>query len=332
MGERILITGGSGFIGTHLIDLLMSEENKWDIINIDKQKPLKEEHSVFWKEVNILDNERLSTIIKTFEPKYVVHLAANGGVTGTSLEDYIDNTTGTQNVIEAVKNCTNTKRIIVTSSQVVCKPGYIPKSDTDFCPTIPYAESKVITEKITREANLSCEWIIIRPSYIWGPYHPRNADEILKTIDKRWYIHPSGKPVIRSYGYVKNVAWQMHKLLTIEPDKVNKKVFYVSDMPIDFYNWVNALSVKLTNHKVRVLPRQMLKLMALLGDIVSKVIGKPFYINSYRYYNMTQENIIPINQTFDILGTPPYTLEQGVGETIAWVQEKWIADNAIKND
>ena len=47
---------------------------------------------------------------------------------------------------------------------------------------------------------------------------------------------------------------------------------------------------------------------------------------------MTQENITPMNQTFDVLGTPPHTLEQGVEETIAWVKKQWIADNGIKND
>lgn len=327
MAENILITGGSGFIGTHFVDLLLFEKNKWNIINIDKKKPLKDEHLTFWREINILDEEKVNDIIQEFKPIYAVHLAADGGVTGISLDDYKENTDGTMNVLKSIKNNNTVKRIIITSSQVVCKPGHIPLSETDFSPTIPYAESKVITEQITRESNLDCEWVIIRPTYIWGPYHPRNAKEILKTIDKRWYVHPGGKPVIRSYGYVKNVVWQIRKLLDIESSKVHKKVFYVGDMPIDFYKWVNAFSTKLTNHNVRVLPRQLLKLMAIFGDWISVILGKPFLINSYRFYNMTQENITPIKNTFEILGPPPYNLEQGVMETVDWVKEEWKKDN-----
>ena len=67
----LLITGGSGFIGTNLIDILKS---KYDtIINIDKNRPNKESHFCYWRECDILDYEKLSKIISDFQPKYIIH-------------------------------------------------------------------------------------------------------------------------------------------------------------------------------------------------------------------------------------------------------------------
>ncbi len=52
---KILCTGGSGFIGTHLIDRFLDKRNEF--INIDIAEPKKESHNRYWYECNILDCE-----------------------------------------------------------------------------------------------------------------------------------------------------------------------------------------------------------------------------------------------------------------------------------
>jgi len=316
--NKILITGGSGFIGTHLIQELQYSDI--EIINIDIQKPILEEHLKYWKSCDILDKDKLLGIIADFKPDWLVHLAADGSVSGKTIEEYQQNTIGTKNILEIIQQVNTTKKVVITSSQVVCKLGQIPAHDTDFSPEYAYAESKVLTEIYTREANLDCCWTIIRPTYIWGPYHPRNSKDLFYSIKKRWYLYPGKKTIIRSYGYVKNVAKQIKKILEIENELVDKQVFYVGDSPIDYYEWVNLFSVKLTGKPVRTIPKQILYLIALLGEGISFFLSKPFLMNLYRYKNMTSDNYTPMKKTQDILNVKGIEMEVAVDETVRWIE------------
>jgi nucleoside-diphosphate-sugar epimerase len=315
--KKILITGGSGFIGTHLINEL--EKLHVPILNIDINPPILENHLKYWRECDILDRDQLQQIMIEFQPIWCVHLAADGSVSGKSLDDYEENTVGTQNLLECIKNINSIKKVIITSSQVVCKLGHIPLNDLDFSPEYAYAESKVLTEKYTREANLKCCWTIIRPTYIWGPYHPRNSKDLFYSIKKRWYLFPGKSPIIRSYGYVKNVAKQIVMILEIQDYLVDKKVLYVGDKPINYFEWVNLFSLNLTGKRVRIVPRKILYLVALIGEGIGKITSKAFLMNMYRYRNMTMNNWTPMDKTFELLGYFEDNLENNIEETTRWL-------------
>lgn len=70
--------------------------------------------------------------------------------------------------LDVIKATPSVERVIITSSQFVCGPGYIPKHDEDFAPVTVYGQSKVLTEQLTRQAGLRCVWTIVRPTNIWG--------------------------------------------------------------------------------------------------------------------------------------------------------------------
>ena len=60
---------------------------------------------------------------------------------------------------------------LITSSQLVCRPGYVPKNYEDYAPHTLYGQSKVQTELITRAwKGAPCPWTLIRPTSIWGPW------------------------------------------------------------------------------------------------------------------------------------------------------------------
>lgn len=319
--KRILITGGSGFIGTHLVNHLLSISNDWQILNLDINKPLLFAHFTYWKQVDILNKKDIEGVIINFDPEFVVHLAANASVEFKNLSDYNVNTVGTSNLLHALKKVNSLKHAIITSTQAVCMPNYIPKYDDDYKPNTIYGDSKALMEQLVRETNLNCSCTIIRPTYIWGPYHPKNSSDLFLSIRKRYYCYPGKTPILRSYGYVKNVVWQIEKLLHHNFKDIN--VFYVGDMPINYFDWVNIFSIELTKKNIRTIPLLVLKLMSLTGDFISKLTKKPFLINSYRYVNMTQENITPMQKTFELLGPPPFSLENGVCDTVKWLYETW---------
>jgi nucleoside-diphosphate-sugar epimerase len=317
---RILITGGSGFIGTNFIDEISREANT--ILNYSLHPPLKAEHKQYWHAGDILDPAITTAAFQEFQPHEVLHLAARAECDEkTTVENgYRANTEGTRNILEAIRTTPSVQRAIITSSQFVCAPGRLPKNDTDYFPETVYGQSKVITENLMRDANLSACWTIIRPTNIWGPWHMRYRREFWRVVERGLYVHPGRQPVIRCYGYVKNVVYQIRKIFDADADLVHGQTFYLGDRPMNLYNWVNGFSRALTGRNVRAVPRSLLRFLALLGDIPTRLTGKAFLINSSRFQSMTTDYQTPMERTFDLFGENPYTLEAGIAETVAWLR------------
>ena len=317
---RILITGGSGFIGTNAIEMFAKYANA--ILNYSVHEPLSSEQAPYWRAGNILDQTATMAAFREFQPDRVLHLAARAECDEktTVEEGYRANTEGTRNVLEAIRATPSVQRAIITSSQFVCAPGRLPKNDTDYFPETVYGKSKVITEKLTREANLPCCWTIIRPTNIWGPWHMRYRREFWRVLERGLYVHPGHQPVIRCYGYVRNVMYQIRKIFEADVDLVRGQTFYLGDRPIDLFDWVNGFSKALTGREARVIPRPLMRVLAGLGDIPTYLTGKPFLINSSRYRSMTTDYETPMERTFALFGENPYTLEAGIKETVEWLR------------
>lgn len=320
-GSRVLCTGGSGFIGFHFCMRLIEQNIMF--LNLDIKSPLVEEHKEAWSTCDILDDEKVLNIFHTFKPTYVVHLAARTSMEGESLNDYRENTIGTENVLEAIRKTPSVERVVVTSSQHVRKPGSgLPQYDEDFNPHGFYGESKVKTERLTRSADLDCVWTIIRPTNVWGPWHPFLADGLWRLMKKGLYVHPKDDPVIRSYGYVKNVVWQIGQILKARASVVNKKTMYIGEAPIKQRDWINAFSIAFNNHKVYTLPKSLIQALAWVGDLL-RFAGFSFPMYSERFFNLTTSNPVPTDETIDLFGQPPYSLGDGVKATVAWLEKYW---------
>lgn len=314
---KFVITGGSGFIGTNLIEELLKSGH--EISNIDIKPPNIDSHNPYWRQCDILDKERLLSAFQDFMPTHVVHLAARTDTLSNDLDDYICNTEGTENVLMAIQGTESIEKVIITSSQFVNQCLGIPKYDEDFAPYTVYGQSKVMNENATRAAYLKCVWTIIRPTNIWGPWHWRYPQEFWRVLGKGLYLHPGGETVTRSYGYVKNVVYQIIKICEARRIKVQSKVFYVGDMPIDLLAWVNGFSRLQTGKEVKVVPRSFLRCLAYAGDVLS-IVNVRFPITSSRYRSMTTSNNAPMEFVMKEFGQPPYSLEDGIYETVEWLK------------
>ncbi|MEM6804290.1 MAG: NAD(P)-dependent oxidoreductase [Bacteroidota bacterium] len=321
--KKIFITGGSGFIGTNLIQSF--RRRGYEILNYDWNPPLNPDHRAYWEEGNIMDYLKMRDCMKSFKPDLLLHLAARTDTDiydlDADMNEYIVNTQGTKHVLKAIQECTFIEKVIITSTQFVCEAGYTPKDQFDYQPFTLYGKSKILTEKYTHEIDPNCSWTIIRPSTIWGPWALRYRDTLFKVMESGLYFHPAKEDVVRSYGYVKNVVFQIRRILEEPKDKVHKKTLYVGDAPIKLIDWVNCVSSHLTGKKVRTLPTNMVKAIALGGDTL-KSLGIGFPITSTRFNSMTQDYISPIEDTIELLGEAPYSMEMGIKEMVAWYRKE----------
>ena len=110
---QVLVTGGSGFIGTNLIDVLV--ERDVSLLNLDIHPPKKASHRTYWQEGDILDFERTLEVFEKFKPTHLVHLAARTDVLSNDLSDYRVNTEGTNNILRCIQQTPGFQRVIITS-------------------------------------------------------------------------------------------------------------------------------------------------------------------------------------------------------------------------
>jgi nucleoside-diphosphate-sugar epimerase len=317
---KTLVTGGSGFIGTNLVYSLLRGGD--EVLNLDIAEPSDKAHRAFWRRCNILDKDSVRAEFEQFQPTQVIHLAARWHTwPHLRLEDYRVNTEGTANLLAAIQESKRVMRLVHTSTQFVLRPGKLPQHDEEFDPHTVYGESKAITERFIRGANLRCVWTIIRPTNIWGPWHPRYPHEFWWVLSRGLYFHPNGKPVVRPYGYVGNVVFQIQQILKAPPEVVDRKVFYVGDRPVPLLDWVNGFARALTGKDARIVPETFLRVLAWIGD-ASLRVGIKFPISSSRLRSMTEESLAQMEPTLQALGESPYSLEEGIQETANWLQRE----------
>jgi nucleoside-diphosphate-sugar epimerase len=314
---RVLVTGGSGFIGSHLVRNL--DEDGIPTINLDVSPPLLTEFECKWKRVDMLDVESVHEAFQQFRPTHVVHLAARTDLDeDATIEGYAVNTRGIDNLLSAIIKVKTVRRIIITSSMLVCRLGYRPRTETDYAPSTVYGESKVMTEQITRRTDPPCIWTIIRPASIWGPLDNRLRDGFFWMLRKGIYVHPGSKVCLKSYGYVGNSVFQIRKILEAPADAVRGKTFYIADQPIDLRAWVNQFSRMLVRRNAIVVPRALMNAGACAGDLITYLGFDNFPLTSFRLKNMTTENIVDTSELDRLTGPVPFTVENGVEATVRW--------------
>lgn len=309
-----MVTGGSGFIGTHLISALI--EKGATVVNLDKREPILDSHRAFWQECDLMDRERLLQCVSTVRPTLIYNLAAHASLHG-SVEDMKVNFDGVENLIAACRVFVPAPLLVHASTQLVAGAASDDFDPEVYEPSTTYGESKVKAERILRSSGE--RWTIVRPTNVWGPYHPSFARAIWRYIAMRAYMHPTGLDVIRSYGYVGNVVYQLVRIAEVDRSVVEGKTFYVGDKPIPSTVWLDAFSVVLTKKPVRRVPLWLLKAFAYCGEFLGR-LGGPSPINLGRFHRMTSDFPVPMKLTFENLGVGPTGLTEGVNETVKWLR------------
>ena len=104
---------------------------------------------------------------------------------------------------------------------------------------------------------------------------------------------------------------------------VSKKTLYLADPAINLRDWVGEFSRQMTGKDVVVVPAWSVRLAALMGDAAVRLGVRKFPITTFRFENMTTENVVDIEPVMAIAPELPFTVSQGIVETVAWLKEAW---------
>ncbi len=318
---RVAITGGSGFIGTNLVEHYT--ESGVPVLNLDPAEPRNWQHVSYWRRVDPLDADDLRIALSEFAPTHVHHLGARTDLHGTTLDDYAYNTRGVEIVIDVCNKLDGLRRVVFASSRLVCRIGYQPTSDIDYCAPNAYGESKVRGEQIVRSAETGFPWVILRPTSIWGPWFDIPYRTFFLTIAANRYVHVGRRPVRKSFGYVGNTVQQLAAVAETSRRDIDGTTMYLADFPpIDAVDMANRIQRAFGSRPIRTVPRGVVKPVALVGDLLQRLGWSEPPLTSFRLDNLLTQMVYDTAPLEQILPQLPYSLEEGIRRTVEWMREQ----------
>lgn len=309
-GRRILVTGGAGFVGSHVIELLLSKKATVvvPIRSVDPQSYFflqGLQHKIISVICDITDTKRMRDVVSKYQIGSIIHLAAQAIVTTAYInpeETLRTNILGTISVLEAARLSQSVRNIIIASSDKAygkSKKEYT--ETTALCGDHPYEVSKTATDLISQmyQKTYNLPVIITRFGNIYGP-GDQNFSRIIPGIitsmitNQPLHLRSDGT-FVRDYVYVKDVALAYNFLLN-NFESIPKEPYNIgSNDSLDVISLVNTAK-RILNKKIT-------------------------YI-----VDNSQKNEIPYQhlnwQKMKTLGwRPRYTLAKGLKETYLWYKK-----------
>lgn len=309
-----MVTGGRGFIGAHLVELLAN--NNLEVISIDHQdRKVKTADTVIHVVGDLRDQSLMREIFSTGEFDCIFDLAAVSTI-GLRSSQYRRNVEQTRAMAENCLKYDVRKYIYYSTQSVFRKPACTPSSDVDYAPIDPYGEAKVKSEELIHSLLPRNKFLILRPTYIWGPGHTGFRNGLLYRLLKGHLIISNDPNIKRYYGYVETIAAQTLALFRLSFADLPRKVYYISDDAISLGELCSYLVLALGRGKAWSAPPSLIKLLGTIGTLNSKV-GLPAPINSIQARDLTTNFPVPIEPTLSL--TECITdLTLAAAKTVSW--------------
>lgn len=308
---RIAIIGGSGFVGTCLIDLLNQVTN-YELINIDKNP--SEKYSEITRICNVMDKDKLTSQLQNID--IVILLAAEHRDDVTPVSLYYDvNVEGMKNTLEAME-VNGIKRIVFTSSVAVY--GLDKNNPDESFPAEPfnhYGKSKWEAELVLQEwQKKHADWNVnvIRPTVIFGEGNRGNVFNLLNQIANGKFMMIGNGNNQKSMSYIGNVIAFIHFL--IENQKEGYNVYNYVDKPDFTTNDLVHHTGKILNKSIPTtrIPYWLGMLGGYGFDTLAWVTRKKLNISSVRVKKFCAVTQYDSTKAMSLGFAPPYSMEEGL--------------------
>lgn len=323
---KAFVTGGTGFIGSHLVDALLADANYEEIRCLvrSNEKWLKGKP---YKKIkgDLHDLETLQKAVENVDVIY--HLAGRVKAPSYHLLERA-NVEGTENLMRiAQKN--GVSNIVILSSLAAVGPSNEQPLDesTPMKPVSMYGRSKKqMEQKIHQLANTKTSITILRPSAVYGP----REDQIysfFKMVDKHICpiigdgVHPKISMV-----YVKDVVQGCLK--AAEQQNADVETYFISGAEIYTWNKIRSVATKVLGKKalaVYLKPKWVKKIAGGLEKAAS-FFGVYPVINKEKANELILEWTCNIEKARNELGyKPEFSLEEGISRTVHWYKKHhWL--------
>ncbi|AFZ37650.1 UDP-N-acetylglucosamine 4-epimerase [Stanieria cyanosphaera PCC 7437] len=320
---KVLITGATGFIGSHLIPRLNLINNCQLIAAIRNQD----------------SQPKLSTTVKTIIVgeidgdtdwsqaligiDAVIHLAARAHILQEQVPDpeaeFIRvNTQGTANLVQQSIQA-GVKHFIFISSigAVATLSNQILTEETPPQPDTAYGRSKLKAEQALIElaSNTNMTWTILRPTLVYGAGNPGNMASLLKLVKSGLPLPLKSVKNRRSFLYVGNLVDAIAICLT-NPHAKNQ-LFLISDtQALSTLELIEQIANSLNTRSILIpVSPMVLKFLGYLGDLITYIIKRKLPINSVIINRLLGSLVVDSNYLYKTLNwQPPYTIKQGIAQ------------------
>ena len=317
--QRVLITGGAGFIGSHVAEaLIRSGARVWivddlnDFYSPDRKRAnlaeIRQAGEYEFATLDIRDRGSLRAVVEAAKPDAIVHLAARAGVRPSLVDPVLYeqvNIAGTLNLLELAREFRVRKFVFGSSSSVYGMADQVPFSESNVAlkPISPYAASKLAGEMLcfTYSHLYSLPVVCLRFFTVYGP---RQRPDL--AIHKFTGLIDAGKPIPvfgdgsagRDYTFVADIVAGLMAALQYDPPAD------AANAPFEVINLGNSHPVTLSR----------------LVELLEEATGK----RAIRQQLPFQPGDVPItwadiSKAKRLLGYAPKTpIEKGLADFVSW--------------
>lgn len=322
------VTGGTGFIGSHLIDrLLLQGYHVRALVRNPKKLGFLDKLPIEIVEGDLFSNSALEKAIDGAD--FVYHVA--GLVAARSKEEFFKgNRDATRNIVEITARVNpNVKKFVHISSQTAVGPGKGMAPVTESTPTNPlttYGKSKLASEQEVLKFKDKIPVTILRVSAVYGPRDTATFDYFKSAymgLELLIGFHDTYVSLVHSTDLVSGI------ILAGEKEVANGQIYFLGSEQYYTWNEIGYVTKSVLNKKlfrVRV-PKPLVFVIAGISEIASKFKEKPSVLNFEKAYDLTQDNwCCDVSKAKNELGyRQEVTLADGVKETIAWyLEHQWM--------
>ncbi|MCI0572211.1 MAG: NAD-dependent epimerase/dehydratase family protein [Myxococcaceae bacterium] len=332
---RALVTGGTGFIGQHLVRRLVARgASVTALVRRGASVGALEAAGVRLVRGDIVTGEGLAEAVRGVD--VVLHLA--GAVKARSEAEYQRcNTQGTRQLLEAIARVERPARFVFCSSLAAAGPSRLgqPRREVDApAPIGAYGRSKLAAEEAVREASARVPAIVVRPPLVYGPGDREFLPSLLPML--RWGVALKSGFAPKSYSLIhvedlcEGLLAAAERGRTVSTQSPDAGVYFLSDGREHGWEEVcEALAHALGRRRALVLPvpEALGYAVGLGAELRARLKGEAATLNLDKVRDLRCEawTCSPDRAREELAFTPVHPLEQGFRNTVAWYrQQGWM--------